>query len=182
MIDFSLKEEQESLRALVRKFVEKEIKPLTEAFDSRVDPKECFPWEIFEKAHKLGLRALTLSEKYGGAGADILTTAILVEELCAGDVGIGVTMEQMWMAVQVMQTMASQEQCDRFLPLFRDNPRFLFVVAACEPEAGSNVFLHCLDPRAGFRLSAILQDFGPNDICLLNLGKTLETGLKPAKY
>ena len=154
MIDFGLTEQQVALRTLVREFVEREVRPVVAELDAKTIPEECFPWLLFEKAHGLGLRTLPLAKEYGGGGIDVLTAAILIEEACAGDAGFGIGLQQLWYVSQTIQKLANKEQGDRFLPLFRDDPRFFLSAASCEPEAGSDVFLPCSDPKAGIKLSA----------------------------
>ena len=154
MIDFSLTEEQEQLRALVREFGQREVKPVAAEYDAKIEPSECLPLDLFEKAHKLGLRTLPLYKKYGGGGIDLLTAAILLEEACYWDVGFGIGLQQIWMVIQVLQEIGSQEQCEKYMPQIRDDPHFFLSAAACEPEAGTDVFLPNPDPKTGIRLTA----------------------------
>ena len=88
MYDLTLTPEQLEFRDTVRGFVEKEVKP------AALNPKRLEPFEkpllagALEKASQMGLRTLALSEEAGGAGADGLTAAIVMEELGAGDVDV----------------------------------------------------------------------------------------------
>ena len=63
---FSLSEEQEGLRRLVRDFVEKEVKPSARHTDESGE----FPWQTINKMGRLGLLGLNIPEQDGGAGAD----------------------------------------------------------------------------------------------------------------
>lgn len=157
MIDFSLTEEQLALREVVRNFAENEVKPAVATLDAKSNPADCFPWALFEKAHALGLTTLALSKDYGGGGIDILTAAILIEEACAADAGFGIGLQQICFVCQTIQKLANKQQCDRFLPAFREDPKYFFAAASCEPDAGSDVFLPCLDPLAGIKLSAEIE-------------------------
>ena len=84
--------EQIEIRDTVRAFVRDEIKPVT------LHPRRLEPFakplltDLLAAASKLGLRALSLSEACGGAGADALTACIVSEELAQGDADIAVVM------------------------------------------------------------------------------------------
>ena len=69
MIDFTLTDEQEALRDLVREFAEKEIVPLAPVLDEeqRHSP------EIVEKYFDIGFLHYAVPEEYGGAGLGTLT-------------------------------------------------------------------------------------------------------------
>src|SRR5918999_2475899 len=85
MYDLHLTAEQLEIRDTVRDFVRNEVKPVA-LHPSRLEPfAKPLLSEIVEAASKMGLRALTLSEECGGAGADNLTACIVWEELAQGD-------------------------------------------------------------------------------------------------
>ena len=65
---------------MVRDFVEKEVIPRAR----QVDESGEFPWETLRAMAPLGLLGLNIPEKYGGAGADQLSAAILLEEIGRG--------------------------------------------------------------------------------------------------
>lgn len=138
MIDFELSEEQLAMQALAREFVEKEIKPVAAQRDRAPDHRDCFQWDIVEKASKVGFRTLTLDKKYGGPGIDSLTTAIVLEELAVGDLGFSVIIAQTVKFVQMIQWAATEEQCQKFLIPFRDDDRFLIASCATEADSGSD--------------------------------------------
>ncbi len=80
--------QQEDLRAKVREFAEKEVKPL--AF--LLDKESRFPDEIVRKMGKLGLMGIPYPKQYGGAGLDMVSYAVAVEELARVDAGTSVTL------------------------------------------------------------------------------------------
>jgi len=88
MYNLHLAPEQLEFRETVRDFVESEVKP------AALNPKRLEPFEkpllanLVDKAAQMGLRTLALSEEAGGAGADGLTSCIVMEELGAGDVDV----------------------------------------------------------------------------------------------
>ena len=67
----------EELRAKIRAFAEEEIKPLAFLLDQNNE----FPDEPVKKMAQLGWLGLPFPKEYGGAGLDILSYAIAVEEL-----------------------------------------------------------------------------------------------------
>lgn len=83
---FKTTQEHEDLRMKVREFVETEVKPI--AF--MLDKESQFPTEAIQKFGKMGLMGIPYSKKYGGAGLDMLSYAIAVEELSRVDGGTGV--------------------------------------------------------------------------------------------
>ena len=76
-MDFHLTREQEMVRKMYREFAENEVKPLAE----ELDEEERFPMETVEKMGKLGMMGIYFPKKYGGAGGDVLSYAMCVEEL-----------------------------------------------------------------------------------------------------
>ena len=103
-------EEQRAILDTVSRFVDDEILPRSAELDANQDPEESFSWEIIEAADKLGLRTMTLSEEHGGLGTDSLTTAMVVEELAKGDLGISVVLAQTLKLAQIMEKALNDEQ------------------------------------------------------------------------
>lgn len=83
---FQPTEQHEALRAKVREFAETEIKPIAFMLDQQSE----FPTEAVHKLAELGLMGLPFPQEYGGAGLDILSYAVAVEELARVDGGAGV--------------------------------------------------------------------------------------------
>ncbi len=76
-MNFALTKEQEMVRKLMRDFSENEVKPLA----AEIDETERFPRETVEKMARYDMMGIPFSKKYGGAGGDMLSYAIAVEEL-----------------------------------------------------------------------------------------------------
>jgi len=83
---FTTTQQQEKLRAKVRAFAEEEIKPL--AF--LMDKENQFPDEAVATLGKMGLMGIPFPKEYGGAGLDMISYAVAVEELSRVDGGSGV--------------------------------------------------------------------------------------------
>lgn len=156
----ALTPEQRQLRDVVREFVRRCVIPVAAELDSRADPQDCFSWEIVEEASRLGLRTLTLAKEYGGAGADSLTTAVVIEELAKGDLGVAVIFAQTLKIAQTLQQACTEEQKRRYLSAFRDDPRFLLAIAITEPDTSSNYIIPYNDPAAPFRTTATRRGGG----------------------
>ncbi len=160
MTPYVMTTEQAQLQEVAREFAKRVVIPRAATLDRNADPADCMSWEIVEEASKIGLRTLTLDPGYGGAGADALTAAIVIEELCKGDLGAGVMMAQIFKLVQVMQAACTQDQKDRWLTMFSEDPRCILAVAATEPDTSSDYVIPYDDPRAGFRTTAVKVDGG----------------------
>ena len=77
-MDFGLTEEQRLIRETVREFVAGEC-PREQARE--LDERGVFPGELLQKLAGLGFCALTVPEKFDGAGPNLLGAAIVVEEV-----------------------------------------------------------------------------------------------------
>ena len=141
MIDFKLSEEQRAYQTLAREFTQRHIKPIALERDRQPDHQDCFQWDVVEKGSKLGLRTLTLDKKYGGPGMDSLTTALVLEELAVGDLGISVIFAQTLKFIQMMQWETTEEQRQKFFIPFRDDDRFLIATTSTEADLGSDLQL-----------------------------------------
>lgn len=129
--------EHDSLRQLVRRFVETEINPHVEEWENnRIFPAR----HLFKKMGDLGLLGLTYPEEYGGGGMDYWYQVVLLEELgrthCAGvPMGIAVHTD---MATPALMESGSEELKQRFLvPAIAGD--LVCAIAVSEPDAGSDV-------------------------------------------
>jgi alkylation response protein AidB-like acyl-CoA dehydrogenase len=84
---------------------------------------------------------MTLSEKWGGLGTDSLTTAMVIEELAKGDIGVSVIFAQTLKIAQIMEKAFTREQQERVLPGFAHDPRGMLAIGITEPDNASNYFL-----------------------------------------
>lgn len=85
-MQFKCTETHEKFREEIRAFAEAEIKP----YAFQWDRESHFPGDVVRKMADNGWMGLPYPEKYGGAGKDILTYSIAVEELARVDAGTGV--------------------------------------------------------------------------------------------
>lgn len=131
---FKTTEEHEELRAKVREFVETEVKPI--AFELDQDNK--FPEEAIKKFAKMGMMGLPYPKEYGGAGKDILSYAIAVEELSRVDGGTGVILSaHVSLGTFPIAAFGTEEQKQKYLvPLAKGEKIGAFGLT--EPNAGSD--------------------------------------------
>jgi alkylation response protein AidB-like acyl-CoA dehydrogenase len=143
---------------IARKFAAEVIAPVAADLDRNVAPEDCFSWDIVEAGSDRGLRTLTLLPEYGGAGADCLTTAMVVEELAKGDMGVSVVFAQTLKLIQSFQAAANEDQRARFLPKVRDDRRALMAIGMTEPQTASNYIIPY--QPAGFVTTAVRKGRG----------------------
>ena len=74
---YRLAEEHQLLREAVRQLAEDKIAPRA----AEVDATGEFPWDVYETLRKADLHAVHVPEEYGGAGADAIAGAIVIEEV-----------------------------------------------------------------------------------------------------
>ncbi len=141
MFNLHLTREQLEIRETVRELVRHEIKPIALERDRLENFDQRFPWEVLDKASRMGLRTMALSEEIGGTGADNLTSCIVIEELAAGDAGIAATLGQTsWLAHAWFDRAMTPEQRtnDR-----KFNPALFPVRRARAPGASAEVAADC---------------------------------------
>ena len=74
---YQLSDEQRMLRAAVRELAEDKIAPRA----AEIDETGEFPFDVLEALVRAGFHAVHIPEAYGGAGADAISTCIVVEEV-----------------------------------------------------------------------------------------------------
>lgn len=103
-----------------------------------VDQHDEFPWDLVKRMAELELFGLYVSEKYGGAGLDVLTYAIAVEEVgrVCGSTGIFLAAHSS-LGVYPLYIAGTEEQKQKYLiPLVRGEKIGSFGLT--EPNAGSD--------------------------------------------
>lgn len=132
-------EEQRLAVESFRKFLDAEIRPVARRYGDQHIPKERMR-EITQGIAEFGLPGVSVAEEHGGLGLDLVTEAMLFEELCAVSVDIGLcVMINKGMAVTLAELPASQAHLrDRYLPDIMAGRSFGgFCIS--EPDVGSNV-------------------------------------------
>ncbi len=76
-MDFDLNESQKILQSSLKKFCDSKIRPAAE----EIDRKDEFPEWVWPSISELGLMGITIPEEFGGAGAEVLSAVVVMEEL-----------------------------------------------------------------------------------------------------
>jgi acyl-CoA dehydrogenase len=129
-------EHHEMFRQAVRAFVQKEVEPHVEEWEEAGQ----IPKSIWPRMGELGFLGVEYDEKYGGAGADVLTTAVLCEEMararCASlAMAVGVHTD---MASPHLYWTGSEALKEKYLPAICRGEA-LTAIAVTEPGGGSDV-------------------------------------------
>ncbi len=134
-MDFELSQDHKILQDSVRDFVEKEVKPLA----IQIDAEHMIPDELIQQMSAMGLLGSYLPEAYGGAGLDVLSYAIVVEEISKACASSGVLVSaHTSLACDPILQFGSEDQKKRFLPSLAVGEKIgCFLLT--EPEAGSDV-------------------------------------------
>ena len=133
-MDFHLSKEHEMIRKMYREFAENEVKPLAE----EIDETERFPMETVEKMAKLGFMGIYFPKKYGGAGGDVLSYAMCVEELSkvCGTTGVIVSAHTSLCCAPIYEN-GTEEQKMKYLPDLLSG-RKIGAFGLTEPGAGTD--------------------------------------------
>ncbi len=131
---FKTTEQHEALRAKIRAFAEETVKP--QAF--AMDLENRFPREAVATLAEMGLMGIPYPEEYGGAGLDVLSYAIAVEELSRVDGGTGVILSaHTSLGTYPIAAYGTEEQKQKYLvPLAKGEKIGAFGLT--EPNAGSD--------------------------------------------
>lgn len=131
---FKTTEQHENLRARIREFAEEEVKPIA----LMLDQENKFPSEAVEKLAQMGMMGIPYPKEYGGAGLDVMSYAIAVEELSRVDGGTGVILSaHTSLGTYPIAAFGSEEQKQKYLvPLAKGEKLGAFGLT--EENAGSD--------------------------------------------
>ncbi|WP_433213980.1 acyl-CoA dehydrogenase family protein [Microtetraspora malaysiensis] len=133
-MDFELSDEQRLLRDTLREFVDKDIRPVAREWEAT----DRYPTEIVDKMKDMGLFGLTVPEEYGGLGADMVSFALVFEEISKGWMGVAGTIGSHSLACWLIARYGTAEQRARFLPDLATGAR-RGGIGLTEPGAGSDL-------------------------------------------
>ena len=134
-MDFRLTEEQELIRKNIREFAVKHIEPIA----AEIDENSRHPSELFRKLGEGGWMGIPLPAEYGGAGADFVTHALVVEEVARACSSTGFTVSfHAGIIGTTLAAVGTPEQKMKFLvPLAKGEHMGAFCLT--EPQAGTDV-------------------------------------------
>ena len=135
MMDFTLPQEYLDLQELYRKFAEEKVKPLAR----EMDENEKYDMGLLQEMKDCGFFGIPFEEKYGGAGSDVLSYVLCMEEMSKVDASTGVTISvHTSLCASTIEQFGTEEQKEKWLrPLANGTKSGCFSLT--EPGAGSDV-------------------------------------------
>jgi alkylation response protein AidB-like acyl-CoA dehydrogenase len=130
---YQLSEEHQLLRESVRQLADDKIAPRAAETDATGE----FPWDVYEALRKADLHAVHIPEEYGGAGADSLATAIVIEEVARACASSSLIPAVNKLGTMPLLLSASDELKRQVLPPVASGEA-MFSYALSEREAGSD--------------------------------------------
>jgi hypothetical protein len=151
-VNFQLSEQQRMARDTVRDFANERLRAGASARDESGE----FPRDLFKELGELGLLGMLVPEQYGGAGMDLLSYLLVIEELARVDasIAVGVSVTNSVCQWPILQ-FGSEELKTETLPVLTSG-RVLGGIMLTEPHAGSDLGSLATKYREesdGFRLS-----------------------------
>jgi alkylation response protein AidB-like acyl-CoA dehydrogenase len=128
-------EEQTAIVETVRRLVAEEIAPRAKALDE----EKAFPEHARARFAELGLLNALLPAAYGGAGLDVLTLVLVLEEVSRACASTGLLLIAQADGMLPLLHGGSEALKQRFLPRLGGDSRLLTALAATEPQAGSDL-------------------------------------------
>jgi alkylation response protein AidB-like acyl-CoA dehydrogenase len=133
-MDLSLSEDQRAVRSAVREWVDAVVVP--DAL--RNDREERFPQEALDGLRETGFVGMTISERWGGGGADPLTYCLFIEELSRGDANVrSIISVHLGLVAGSIERWGSDAQQEQWLPRMATG-EVLGCFGLTEPDHGSN--------------------------------------------
>jgi acyl-CoA dehydrogenase len=165
VVDFTLTDEQKSLREMAHDFAEKEMRPVAWEYDK----DGTWPEDVLKKAWELGLMNSHIPEEYGGPGVSYMDGCLIEEEIGWGCSGIGTSIACNGLATAPIALGASDELKKEYLGRLTEEPLFASFCLT-EPDAGSDV--------SGMRTTAVKT----GDKWVINGSKCFITNGQYANY
>ncbi len=133
-MNFELSQDHKVLQDAVRDFVNNEIKPIA----AKIDEDHAIPDELVRKMSEMGFLGSYLPEEYGGAGLDMLSYAIVIEEVskACGSSGVLISAHTS-LACGPIDTFGTHEQKLKWLPPLNTGEK-IGCILLTEPDAGSD--------------------------------------------
>ena len=133
-MDFELTPAQQRIQARARRFAEEEVAPIAR----EADEKGIFPKHLVGRMGELGFLGGPLDPAYGGSGMDLVSYALLCEELGRADSSVrGFLTVHTSLVSLCIQDWGSEEQRRTYLPLLASG-EWIGCYALTEPNAGSD--------------------------------------------
>ena len=127
-------DQHQQVREMVRQFARDEVAPIARQHDADAT----FPWDSVRKMGELGLLGIPWPEELGGAGLDLISYMIVIQELAKVDASHGLTVSaHTTLGTSPIVRFGTDEQKNRYVPLLASG-RVLGGFGLTEPDAGSD--------------------------------------------
>lgn len=133
-MDFTLTEDQQEFRSLLRTFVDREIIPVARDWEQ----SGRYPTEIVRGMADMGLFGITVPEEYGGLDLDPVAFALVFEEIARGWMGIAGILGSHSLACRLISTHGTTDQKERYLPGLATG-ELRTGIGLTEPDAGTDL-------------------------------------------
>jgi alkylation response protein AidB-like acyl-CoA dehydrogenase len=130
---FALSEEHQTFRQAARALADDKIAPRA----AEIDRTGEFPWDVYETLVKADLHAVHIPMAYGGAGADAIAAAIVIEEVARACASSSLIPAVNKLGTMPLILAASEDVKSAYLPPVARGEA-MFSYALSEPEAGSD--------------------------------------------
>ena len=136
-------EQHHQVREMVRQFARDEVAPIA----AKHDEEATFPWDSVRKMGELGLLGIPWPEDLGGAGLDLISYMIVINELAKVDASHGLTVSaHTTLGTSPIVRFGTDAQRQRYVPPLASG-RVMGGFGLTEPDAGSDA--------AGTKTSAV---------------------------
>jgi alkylation response protein AidB-like acyl-CoA dehydrogenase len=127
-------EQHTAVRNMVREFARSEVAPVAAELDAKAE----FPWANVKKMADLGLLGIPWPEELGGAGLDLLSYMIVINEMAKVDSSHAITISaHTTLGTSPIMNFGTTEQKKRYVPLLATG-KVLGGFGLTEPNAGSD--------------------------------------------
>jgi len=133
-MDFELSDEQRLLRDTIRSFVDAQIRPVAREWEE----SGRYPEEIVATMREMGLFGLLVPEEYGGMAADMVSLAVVFEEISRGWMGVAGIIGSHSLSCWMIAAYGTAEQKSAHLPALATGERRTGI-GLTEPGAGSDL-------------------------------------------
>jgi alkylation response protein AidB-like acyl-CoA dehydrogenase len=133
-MDFELPESHRALKASLKDFCERKVKPYAREWDK----DEKFPMEVVRELGQLGVLGMLVAEEYGGAAMDSLAVAVAVEEIARYDGSLALTVaSHNGLGTSHIRVFGNDAQKKKYLPKLATG-EWLGAWGLTEPGSGSD--------------------------------------------
>jgi alkylation response protein AidB-like acyl-CoA dehydrogenase len=130
----ALTEEETAIVALVREFVDREVRPVARDLEHANE----YPQELIDQMKELGIFGLAIPEPWGETRVSAQCYAAVTEELARGWMSLAGAMGGHTVVAKLVVTYGTPEQKDRFLPKMATG-EIRAAMALTEPGGGSDL-------------------------------------------